>query len=844
MRTNRSADLLAPAVATLLLAALSPAQRSDSSAEVFDVPGTDATVRTWSVDGTEKSAVSRDRGLSWTALPDQSYSIHVRGRFFDPKLGDQNIPPLLSALHDNRLFYVQFRTDVIPEYLTALSRLGVEVTRYVPDQAYIVRMSRGMIAAVDEQPFVRAVADVHTAHKLETSIIDDVVSGAMGIDTYNIMLVDKKADARGLEQAVRALGGTDVAGAQGGVLMVATLTPAQLIAVANDSRVIWVDRLGEPGVDIDMARAQGGMNYVETVAGVDGKGMRGHVIEGVHGTHPEFAAIPPYRTAAQPVATFTTATSGHGTNTAGEIYARGARPLYKGLMPFAQMYYTHYLSGPRTIFNTNNRYPLAADLQDATKIYKALVQTSSWGYPQTNQYTSRSAEMDDITFDFPRMFTTNSQSNTSTTASRPQAWAKNVVGVGGFRSQNNSDPSDDCYICPGLNSQASTGPAADGRVGVSFAAFYDSAIRTTSGASGYTTTFCCTSGATPIINGLAGGAIQMIGDGHFGYPAVPVDAQGVPQRFEMRPNLTTTRVLVTLGTRQLPFTGTRRASRFQQGWGFPNLQDLYDNRDNILLLDEEDVLSQGQSRTYFVWVRPGTSEFRASMHYLEDEALPFANPTRINSLDLWVSEPDGSLHRGNNNSMMNGAWSAPGGAANDRDVHENVFLADPTSGVYRVGVRATAIRADQHRETATMDADFALGIRGIGGGRDRSGMVLDLISDAPGQLDVSLANVPGGWTTGYTLLSADTGRHASLGNVFGLEADALALSILGVPPSAGSVFAFTSSGTPAQYPNATFSFPAAVAAALQGIELDGVAYLLDASGGFVDVSNVDRVSIQ
>jgi hypothetical protein len=305
--------------------------------------------------------------------------------------------------------------------------------------------------------------------------------------------------------------------------------------------------------------------------------------------------------------------------------------------------------------------------------------------------------------------------------------------------------------------------------------------------------------------------------------------------------------MISMCTRQLAFTGTNKASRVQQGWGFPNLQDLYDNRNNILLLDEEDVLSQGQTRSYWVWVKPGTPELRASMHHLEDEAVPSAIPTRINSLDLSVHDLSGTTWWGNDQNpggILEGPWSMAGGTSNDIDVHENVFLQNPASGVYRVDVRATAVRADSHKETPAVDADFALAIRGIGGGRDTSGMTLDMVSNSPGQFDVTVSNLPGGWSTGITMFSRATSRYLSLGNVFGVEIDPLATSIIHRTPATGNIFAFTSGGNPSQYPNATFSFPPAIAALAAGQTLDAVIVLFDGAGKIVDVSNAARVTVQ
>ncbi len=790
--------------------------------EAIPVSDTGAQVRTWTEKGAKRSAFSRDGGSTWVPLSVSDDHLTWRNRRLDPLVGDPGVPPSLQANDANRLFYVQFVTDIVPQYAEAMTQLGADYTRYYPNKAYITRIDRDRIQAVRGQRWVRAVMELEPGHKLDPEIQADLLRGELETARYNIMLVDKHRDAALLEARILDLGGVLEARAEGGILVEATLTHQQLMDALQENTVLWVDRWSAPEYDMDNLRIQAGVDYVEAMAGMDGKGIRGHVNEGVH-NHPEFGERPPYRSG--PIGLLNTTPSGHGTNTAGEIYAQGLPNGVKGVLPYAQLIFTASAS--------SNRYSMVQTLVDPNQQYKAMMMTQSWGGSRTTSYTSTSALLDDILFDFDHMFSTNSQSNAGARPSRPEAWAKNVAGIGGFLHRNNPDPDDDCWCNTG-----SIGPAQDGRVGVSFAAYYDG-IRTTSLSSGYTNTFGGTSGATPIVNGLAGGAIQMFTDGHFGYPGVDWT-----QRFNAIPNLTTTRVLLAVGTRQVSFTGPNNAERVEQGWGLPNLQDLYDNRDNILVLDEEDVLTTGDERTYRVWVKPNTDQFRASMHHLEDEAVPSAIPTRLNSLDLKVAGPDGTIYWGNNEGILNGPFSSAGGPVNDVDIHENVFLDQPESGVYEVTVRASAVRHDTHKETPEVDADFALAIRGIGGGRDTSGIVVDLISNSAGQFDVSAANVPAtGWTRGFTLMSFDTGRHLSLGNTFGLERDALTTQVIERKPEEGHVFSFTNSGNPGVYPSATFSFGPGAAAEFQGKTVDAVVVLFNGNQ-IVDVSNVARVTVQ
>src|SRR5207249_920927 len=111
----------------------------------------------------------------------------------------------------------------------------------------------------------------------------------------------------------------------------------------------------------------------------------------------------------------------------------------------------------------------------------------------------------------------------------------------------------------------------------------------------------------------------------------------------------------------------------------------------LAVFDEYDVLSQGQSRTYLVWIRPGTPEFRATMVYADPECLPTALIHRINSVDLNVTQFSTGTFWWGNNGLTSGNVSLPGGGPNDRDTIEHVWLANPPSDIYQVTVSAPTI---------------------------------------------------------------------------------------------------------------------------------------------------------
>jgi len=322
---------------------------------------------------------------------------------------------------------------------------------------------------------------------------------------------------------------------------------------------------------------------------------------------------------------------------------------------------------------------------------------------------------DDIVFDHDVTWT-QSQSNTGNQNSRPQAWAKNVFSVGGVNHGNNSNPLDDSWDLGG----ASIGPASDGRLKPDICAYYDN-IGTSdrTGALGYSAnnwsaTFGGTSGATPIVAGHNVLLIEMFTDettpgfGLFGN-ALRVPGGTVWQN---RPHAPTVKALQCAGASQYAFTGASIDNRRNhQGWGFPNLQRLYDRRAQMLVIDETDVLDQGDVTRYDVTVPPGEADLRVVLNYADQAALPAATKHLINNLSVRVTAPNGTIYWGNN-GLTQGNWSLAGGVEDDTNPIECVFVQNPAAGLWHVDVKATLVAMDAHVETPAIDADYALVVIG------------------------------------------------------------------------------------------------------------------------------------
>jgi hypothetical protein len=163
---------------------------------------------------------------------------------------------------------------------------------------------------------------------------------------------------------------------------------------------------------------------------------------------------------------------------------------------------------------------------------------------------------------------------------------------------------------------------------------------------------------------------------------------------------------------QYPFTQGSDLRRVRQGWGRPNVQRLHDLRDKFFIVDETEVLQNLDTVTYQVSVAAGTPELRATLVYLDPAGTTSASQHRINDLSLRLTSPSGVKYWGNR-GMKTGMFTATGGSSNKVDTVENVWLANPETGVWMVKVLADEVNQDAHLETAVDDVDFALVVSGV-----------------------------------------------------------------------------------------------------------------------------------
>ncbi len=586
---------------------------------------------------------------------------------------------------------VQFWTPLISSLDRQLKSLGVTFYRYLPHHAYVVSMSPEVRQRVGTLPYVRAIAPLLAVDKLDQGLITQLLRNEAGAiaGEYNVEAFERgSASQARIGQFVKSLGGTVLSILPEGFRMRITLAPRHLPALANLAEVAFVDPASAPENDYDLAREIGGQNYVESVAGFSGEGVRGEVLDdGLRLTHIAFQAIPVLIHGSQPGIA-----SGHGTSTYGINFGDGTgEPRARGGVPSAQGIFATYLS-------LTNRYVHTAEL--LRDPFFAVYQSNSWGSGPTTQYTTISREMDDIIF-INDILICQSQSNNGNQLSRPQAWAKNIVSVGGVYHYGSLDMSTHRW-----NHGGSIGPAEDGRIKPDLAHFYDRVYSTSASSdTSYTNNFGGTSAATPIIASYFGIFYQMWHNGIFGNPT----GETV---FASRPHMATAKAILINTAKQWPFSGeTSDLTRTHQGWGLPDLQNLYDLQGNILIVDQTDVLQTTESTPYPVNVS-GNLPLKATLVYMDLPGTTSSTQHRINDLSLRVTSPSGVVYWGNN-GLLASNWSGPGGEEDHINTVENVFLEFPEPGAWLVEVLATEINQDEHLETQEIDSDYALVVSGI-----------------------------------------------------------------------------------------------------------------------------------
>ena len=476
----------------------------------------------------------------------------------------------------------------------------------------------------------------------------------------------------------------------------------QLSELLMRKEVLWLEKHEKIETDTDTIRAATGIQSLQQLhPHLKGQGVVGHVLEGINPSHEAFQARAGLRK--KPIAFENGKESEHGHSTFGILFGDGIhRPSAQGFLPDAQGIYTHYDSiyNAQSLFkNQTSRYKLVKDLISR---YEIDFQTASWGYASTEEYTIRSAELDQIIFELDLPIT-QSQGNLGSSVSRPQAWAKNVISVGAVYHQGTLSPFDDVW--DGHRSKkASTGPAQDGRIKPDLVGFYDHIFTTTLYGYG---PFSGTSAATPAVAGVLGQIIQLWQESFSPFDVNSLNKEKL--RLSSRPRASLSKALLIHSASPYPFKGKfHDLNRFHQGWGLPKVQNLLGK--NLLVVNETDLLKNQERLRY--QLQSNDDPIRITLVYNDPPASPLVKRSLINDLDLRLISPSKRVYWGNYGLLQDNE-SLNGGEPDSVNNVERIIISQPEKGTWTLEIMARSLRVDSHLETIDLDGDFSLVVEGL-----------------------------------------------------------------------------------------------------------------------------------
>jgi serine protease AprX len=620
--------------------------------------------------------------------------IRLKADTFDPLKEEPTIPAVLKLATSNNyylIYLIQCNGPIQPEWIPMLQEKGVKILGYIPDYAYVVRMNEVTRRVVEQFPFVRWTGFYHPAYKIDPNLRQ---SG--GEIELNVVVFRENGIVGNVsETAIRIeeLGGKIVYDGKDNSVLIVKIDASKIDDIAFLPQVEWIDESGPKIPCMDNVRIFIGADTAFT-CGFDGSGIVGEVKDdGLNQTHPDFVG--------QILGTDgSPSEASHGTCSFGIVFSSGANNAQaRGMLPNGDGVFCYW-----GVSRLGSIYYLQL-------LWGGLFQSNGWGQGSANgTYTTYSGE-DDISIGLSvnyhgiTVLYAAGDVGSHPVSLYPDAVAKNVISVGALVHWDDTDRTNDQWVTfPGSGiGFPSYGPAADGRIKPDLCGPYDW-IYTTDwvGANGYrvgnyvTKTsdayFGTTSGATAVVAGAVGIVYQMYKENLFGNnPSGAI------------PHASTVKAILMADAYQYEFS---QATRYQQGWGVPDLKNTLIIGPRHFIVDEETALQTGESAIYHLTPQEGYP-LKVSLVWTDPAGIPGASRALVNDLNLKVTAPDASVYWGNY-GLDTSHWSISGGIPDTLNNVENVFVENPQAGEWTIEVIAQNVALDGHSETPEVDQDFAL----------------------------------------------------------------------------------------------------------------------------------------
>ena len=638
------------------------------------------------------------------------------------------------------LYLVQFENQIQPADRAALQAMGVELVKYVPDDAFIARFNNVSPEAVRGLNSVRWVGPYAADYKIHPRLALAMREAAKTNKTVvvSIMLSPSATSAEIADVRARLASVQSESHLRQGIFLRGELSPKQLDALAQSGAVLWVENAPKRKlVDEAASKLVGGDDgniatpTVTQQLGFNGSNVTVCVADtgldtgDTNDMHPDLSGRV---TGFQYYGSLTDGSDGygHGTHCAGIVAGNAATGETD---PDSGQFYGLGVASGANLFverifddNANPVNPFPSDetlTHDAVR-HGAKIGSNSWGNDVQGDYDTDAAQFDELVRDadagtagdqpYILEFSAGNAGPDSQTIGSP-ATAKNVIATGASENVPNTLAETYGLYADGPDTMAdfsSRGPCADGRIKPDLVApgtwiasaassFADESAVAWTVIDDYYVYMGGTSMSGPHAAGAAAVFLQFYKSTH---------TNAVPS-----PALVKAALINSADELDESNGGPGPVPNNDEGWGLINLANIVVTNVNSAprfyqYLDQTVLLTNSQVYSQHVFVQSADQPLKITLAYTDVPGFPGAIPALVNDLDLEVVAPDGTLYRGN---QFGAGESAPNAPAPDKlNNVEGVYLPQPAPGDYLVRVRGSKIVQDAISNTPAIDQDFAL----------------------------------------------------------------------------------------------------------------------------------------
>ncbi|MGA2866861.1 MAG: S8 family serine peptidase [Verrucomicrobiota bacterium] len=654
------------------------------------------------------------------------------------------------------LFLVQFEGQVEPAWRAELRSRGVELLKYVPDDAFIARFNGASPDKLRALSFVRWVGPYRPDYKVHPRLAAAARQALQGNQAVavNVLLAPGTAPAEITQVRSLLWSVVQESRLRQGTILRGQLPPGALEALAQSPAVLWVERAPRRKLVDELASklvggddGQTGTPTLSQQLGFGGSGVTVCVADtgldtgNTNTMHPDvrgrvsgLLAYPPLTDGADGC--------GHGTHVAGIVAGNAATGETD---PDTGAWYGLGVAASASLFierifdddaNEVSPPPSDADLTTAAVRNGAQIGSNSWGNDVQGEYDTDAAQFDELVRDadpatpgdqpYVLSFAAGNAGPGSQSLDSP-ATGKNVIATGGCENFPGTLAMTFGLYADGPDTMAdfsSRGPCEDGRIkpdlvapGTWIASLASSAAPNEAAIAwwpidNYYVYMGGTSMSGPFAAGAAAVFVQY-------YKALHANA--LPS-----PALVKAALINSAQALDEANGGPGPIPNHDEGWGRITLTNIIFTNINSAprcfeYIDQTVLLTNGQVYLHHTLVQGSDQPLKLTLAYTDVPGFPGAIPALVNDLDLEVVAPDGTLYRGNQFSAGESVPNPP--SPDNLNNVEAVHLAQPLPGDYLVRVRARKVVEDARLDTASIDQDFALVISG-NLARPGSGMIL------------------------------------------------------------------------------------------------------------------------